>query len=182
MIRFRSLVVLVGTLAVTLSVPAGYSEEKTDAKVKPLLTMYGRNSKIVKRKLLRITNAEDWLALWIEHKTGSPKPADVPRDLEYIELDFEKVMVVAVFEGIGAYCAGYTSDSISEVEDQILVRVRAHTYQSEYTTSDTQAWGILVIPRSTKEVVLERDLNHLVGAPSKWKEWKRFPAFPDKNR
>jgi hypothetical protein len=133
-------------------------------------------------RLVRITTAEDWRALWMEHKTGSAEPADVPKDLEHADLDFEKVMAIAVFQGESSNCRGYSSHSIDEVEGRILVRVEAHTYQSGFDTPDTQAWGILVLPRSTEEVVLEHDVRGVIAAPPKWKEWARFPAIKEKKR
>jgi hypothetical protein len=180
MARLRLPVVLLGTIAVLVSAPVGYPEEKVEVGTKPLFAMHGRNSKITKQKLLRITKAEEWQALWMEHKIGSAKPKDVPGDFEYSNLDYDKVMVIAVFEGEGINCRGYTSHSIREVETRVVVRVNAHTYQSGINTPDTQAWGILVIPRSSKEVVLEHDVRGLIEAPPEWKEWARFPALPDK--
>ena len=152
------------------------------AGAKPLIALHGRNSKIKKPKVVRITTAEDWQALWMEHKTGSAKPTDIPGDLEYADLDFKKVMAIGMFQGEGSHFAGFSSHSISEVEGRILVRVTAHTYQSGPETPATQAWGILILPRSDKEVVLEHDVQHLLGEPPKWKEWTRFPSFAEIKR
>jgi hypothetical protein len=183
MLRYLFLVVMLGTVGMLLGVPYGRSDEKVDASsVKPLITLYGRNSRIKERKLVRITTAEDWRALWREHKAGSTKPMDVPGDMEYAELDFENIMAIAVFEGSGINCRGYSSHSINEVEGRLLVRVRAHSYQSGEDTPATQAWGILILPRSAKEVVLEHDVRYLIDEPPKWKEWARFPALEAKNR
>ena len=145
---------------------------------KPLLTLYGRNSKITETKVLRVTSEKEWKALWMKHKTGSPDPKVVPGDLEYAELDFGKVMVIAVFEGEASNCAGYTAHSIREDRKRITVRLRAHKYGSAGETPATQAWGILVLPRSGKEIVLERDVRSEKKGPPVWKEWKRFPPLP----
>jgi hypothetical protein len=145
---------------------------------KPLLTLYGRNSKITAMKVLRVTSEKEWKALWMEHKTGSPDPKILPGDLEYAELDFGKGMAIAVFEGEASNCAGYSAHSISEDRERITVRLRAHQYGSVGATPATQAWGILVLPRSGKEIVLERDVrSHKIGPPV-WKEWKKFAPLP----
>src|SRR5262249_28675139 len=88
---------------------------------KPLLTLYGRNSKITERKVIRVTSEQELKALWMEHKTGTPDPKVHPGDLEYAELDFGKVMVIAVFEGEATNCAGYTAHSIREDRKRITV-------------------------------------------------------------
>jgi RNA polymerase sigma factor (sigma-70 family) len=150
--------------------------------VKPLLTLHGRNSKIKEPKLLRITTADEWQSLWMEHKTGSAKPKEVPDDLECTELDFDKVMAIAVFEGDGHNCRGYSSHSIAQTEGRILVRLEAHTYQSLGDSPGTQAWGILILPRSNKEVVLQHDVRNLIADAPKWEEWTRFSALPEMKR
>jgi hypothetical protein len=142
---------------------------------KPLMSLYGRNSKITKEKLLRVTSTKEWKSLWLEHKTGRPDPKELPRDLEHVELDFEEVMVLAIFEGESSNCQGFTAHSIREDGEQIIVRVKAHNYQSGVITPATQAWGILVLPRSDKEVVLELDVRALIDAPPEWKRWTTFP-------
>jgi hypothetical protein len=64
----------------------------------------------------------------MEQKTGSRDPKVPPADLEYAELDFGKVMAIAVFEGEAVNCAGYTAHSISEDRERITVRLEAHKY------------------------------------------------------
>jgi hypothetical protein len=131
---------MLGAVGMLVGVSEGRSDEKADASgAKPLVALHGRNSKIKKPKLVRIITAEDWRALWMEHKTGSAKPMDVPEDLEHADLDFKKVMAIAVFEGEGINCRGYSSHTIKEVEGRLLVRVTAHTYQSGIDTPQTQA-------------------------------------------
>jgi hypothetical protein len=183
MSRRRILVAVFGLIGLVIEGAEARSDDNlATSGAKPLITLHGRNSKIRKLKLLRITTAEDWRALWMEHKTGSAKPGDVPGDLEYVELDFGQVMAVAVFEGEGINCRGYSATSITEEEGRILVRLNAHTYQSGSDTPVTQAWGILILPRSNKEVVLEHDVRSLIAEPPKWKEWTRFPLLPEKKR
>jgi len=167
-----------------LLVSAGSAEQKAKPPAgKPLLTMYGANSKITKKKLLRVTSAKQWEALWAEHKLGSPIPKKLPDGFEYVELDFDKVMVIAVFGG--GCCTGYTVDSIMNTKTRITVRVKAHTYQTGFIrpercdsqVSETQAWGIFVLPRSDKEVLLEQDVRTLLADPPRWKPWKTLPAI-----
>jgi hypothetical protein len=172
MFRFpRTIAVVLGCLFSTALCPAAGPDNK------PLLTLYGRNSKITARKVLRITSEKEWQALWMEHKTGSPNPKAPPGDLEYAELDFGKVMALAVFEGEAVNCAGYTAHSISEGRERITVRLTAHKYGSQGKTPATQAWGILVLPRSGKEIVVERDVRSEKKGPPVWKEWQKFPPL-----
>ena len=172
MSRFpRTIAVVLGCLLSAAICPGAGPDNK------PLLTLYGRNSKITERKVLRVTSEQEWKALWMEHKTGSPDPKAPPGDLEYANLDFGKVMALAVFEGEASNCAGYTAHSISEDQKRITVRLKAHKYGSLVETPATQAWGILVLPRSGKEIVVERDVRSEKKDPPVWKEWKKFPPL-----
>jgi hypothetical protein len=187
MSRISWLSILIGAFGVMAVPGIARSEERDPLAMKPLLTLYGRNSKITKHKLLRITSADEWQSLWLEHKTGSAKRANVPWDLDVAELDFEKVMVVAVFVGEGAASLGVTSHSMSEVDGRILIRLDENSYQTGVAAgmrafTSVRGWGILVLPRTNKELVLERDVRTLIADPPKWSEWARFPAILDKKR
>jgi hypothetical protein len=97
-----------------------------------------------------------------------------------VELDFDKVMVIAVFGGntIG----GRYLDAMTE-SDQ-LIRLRLHDWGPQRDANDHTAlphsWAVYVIPRSNKEVVLEKDVESNKNVPRKWKEWKTFPAITAK--
>ncbi len=176
-------VIMLFMACLVIDVSEGRSEDKpAPAGTKPLLSMHGRFSKIKSPKVLRITNAEDWRALWLEHKTGSSKLEEMPVDLEYMDLVFEKLMAIVIFKGQGSNCNGYTLDTIGEVDGRILVRMDTLSFQSAGVPGDkyrSQAWGIIVLPRSNRGVVLET----CTWFPAKtWHELKRFPALTEKNR
>ena len=160
-------------IVVLLRVAGGMADDKAGpADVKPLMTLYGSDSKITKRKTLRVTTAKESDVLWNEH-CGDSKIGSFN-----IDLDFEKVMVIAIFggEGFGEYY--FTSQSITENKDRITIRVDTHTYQFGLDAKAIRPWGILVLPRSNKKVVLENDMRRLIADPPKWKEWTSFPAMP----
>jgi hypothetical protein len=158
-------------------------DKPKSASIKPLMTMYGRNSKITKEKVLRVLSAKEWKDLWIEHKLGFANPKDVPRDFEFVEFDFDKIMVIAVFGGQGSNQAGYTAYSISDDGRRITIRIDANPYSTGFPGDETQAWGILVLPQSDKEIVLQRNAQIYKHAPPSWEKWTTFPAMPlAKNR
>lgn len=174
----RQRIALLGPVLSLIFVPGVNSEERvTPPAAKPLMTLYGRNSKIAKEKLVRITSEKEWYSLWLEHKIGSSTPKAVPGDLEFAELDFRQVMVVAVFEGKSVNCRGFPCHSISEDRERILVRLNPLMYQSGVPTPRTEAWGILVLPRLNKQIVVERDVRGLIDDPPKWEAWRTFPAI-----
>jgi hypothetical protein len=162
---------LVGALETGSQPPAGPNS------VKPLTSLYGRYSKITKPKELRILSEEEWQALWQEHHGEG-------RNLDF---DFNRVMVIALFQGNGSLCSGIEVDSITEERDRLVVRVR-HLYFSVTLAAgvefdiDSQAWGIFALSRSNKQVVLEKDDRVLRDSPPKWVLWKTFPAISQSSR
>src|SRR5260221_649111 len=123
---FKSILfVLTCGVSVTWTAPA--QERKADSALKPLVTLYGRQSMVTKPRIVRITSDREWQALWREHQLGQLKEAT--GEYEKIEFDFNRLMVIAVFQGEGILCGGYDVDSITESKDRLKVRVRCLYYQ-----------------------------------------------------
>jgi hypothetical protein len=153
--------------------------EAMEKEIKPLMTIYGMHSKITKQRVARITLAEDWRALWSEH-VGPAKRLAGGDDVEHIEPDFDRVMAIAVFMGKGAYVP-FTLDSIVETSERIMLRKRNIGQRSGAFTPDldanSQPWGVIILPRSNKEIVLQYDVRSEMDAPPKWKDSEKLPAL-----
>lgn len=161
-----------------------FADEPSASVLRPLVALDGRKSQIKKVKQLRITSADDWRALWREHQNGSAEASVSPRAFESIDLDFERVMAVAIFKGEGPVSTGVTAESIREIDGEIVIRLDEHSYQTGLAPdmavpSKDCAWGILVLPRSNKAIVFERDVRTLIADPPEWKKLTRLPALPD---
>jgi hypothetical protein len=142
----------------------------------PLLALTGRKSKVLAPGYHRIETAEAWKALWMRHQTGKSKPDTAPENLHHVDVDFDRCIVIAVFQGDGSSCEGYEVDSIQESASRILVRVRAHHVQTgQGYVHESEAWGVFVIPRSRKPVVVELDTRSLIRSPPKWTKVADLP-------
>jgi len=151
-----------------------------NGRVSALVTLNGEHSKIIQEKLVRVTRADDWEALWNEHKYGSENSDKVNGGAEMLEVDFRQLMAITVFEGIGVQCRGYTADSTIESDDRITIRIKKLSYSVVGDPIVSEAWGIFVLPKSNKEVIVEVDVRSTNAEPAKWKEWKKFPALSEK--
>lgn len=152
---------------------------------RPLVTLWGADSTIDEVRYERVTSAERWRALYLEHMGLEPEPDHPdwawrhynPHGLP--DVDFERCMVIAVFKGDGWNNAGVTIESIDEDEQRVLVRYRDHFYQTEGPDGGGQRvapYGIFIVPRSEKEVILEEMVQNMQGEPPTWKEVVRFAA------
>jgi hypothetical protein len=144
--------------------------------VKPLFSLDGRESKNTKAGYHRIESPEAWNALWLRHNTGTEKPDKVPITMPQAEVDFSRCMVVAVFQGKGENCDGFKMHSVLESDEQITVRIQARYFATGPEVQETAAWGIFVLPRSTKHLLIELDKRSEKIDPPKWTKVAEFKA------
>jgi HEAT repeat protein len=138
------------------------SQRGTRREVKIVKSMSGHDSGVVKRAYHLVTDDEAWADLWKRHR-GGPAP----------EVDFTKTMAVAIFQGRGVNSNG-VSAAVTEDDETIRVRFDDQSYQSMGGGNQVTAYGIFLIPASTKPVVLEEDVQGLIGGEPTWRERARL--------
>lgn len=128
-------------------------------------------------KVERITTREAWERLWTQH-TGTTVQADAWPRPSIPEVDFARCMVISIVPGeeINAY-----SVQLVEVQDRkadTLLRYDVLRYQvSSPLDADKPApvqknrpYGFFVIERTLKPLVLEDNVQNIIGQPPIWKE------------
>ncbi len=161
--------------AVCLFLPATRAEDSPAPRAfRPYVTWSGPESRVEKREYVRVTGAEEWRRLWARHAGmvdagglyGPPMP----------EVDFGQCMVVAVFEGGASNTRGLTAISVTEEKERIVLRYdwQSKSYQTMDTADRVILYGIFVLPRSSKAVVVEEDTHTLITGDPTWKERVRF--------
>ena len=173
--------VLVLALAGAINAAA---EEPAGRLLNPCVAITGADSRVAERVYLRITSAGDWTRVWQVHK--GQKVTD-QYDLFYDPLtlpliDFDRYMVIAIFQGDGWNNAGLRPISISEENDRMIFRFENKGYQTGGSGprgggKKAAPYGFFVVPRSTKPLVLEEDQHSLIGDPPVWKERITFPKL-----
>lgn len=149
----------------------------------PLVGVWGAKSAIKERSYARVTNAEDWTALWLRHVGADAAKHSPYYNAEGVpDVDFTRCMVVAICQGERWNSAGVRVVSVSEDDERVLVRFDDRSYQTAGEGPDggrvaATAFGLFVLPRSAKAVVLEEDVQNLIGQPPRWKERARFDAL-----
>jgi len=166
---------LAGLYAATAREPAG-------KPLKPCVVITGADSHVVQRQYHRITSTNNWTRLWQKHKTE--KVTD-QYDLYYDPLtlpliDFDRYMVIAIFQGSGWNSAGLTAVSISEEDNRIIFRFDDKSYQTggpDGGGKKVAVYGFFVVPRSSKPVVLEENVQGILGKPPVWEKRITFPKL-----
>lgn len=135
----------------------------------------GPESGVTEQCYLRITSRKEWKRLWRRHcDKWTPR------------IDFEKQMVVAVFQEQGHNNNGVLPVSLDEDEHRVRLRFNNRGYctqlpgrgtGSEPPETKVTPYGIFVIPRSSKSLVLEEDARRYHRSPCLFRERARFPGI-----
>lgn len=155
----------------------GSSAEPADTTA--IVAFTGADSAVLERTYHRIVSEQDWIRIWQSHK--GQKAGDAcdlfynPLGLPFV--DFERYMVVAIFQGGGWNSAGLKALSIAEESDRIVFRFDDKSYQTGRCATKVSVYGFFVVPRSAKSVVLEENVQSLIGKPPEWKERHSFPKL-----
>ena len=165
-------------------------------KVKPVVVWTGIDTKQPKDLFTRSCSPKEWQMTWKRHcgpgkETAKPK---CPR------VDFSSVMVIALF------CKTSRIRLQEVVEEKKCIRVRFQGYGNQIIFSPSQppndkekvggielgrgeldldkpyllSYAFIVLPRSNKPVVIEKDVQARIGDLPVWKELGKFPAIMDK--
>lgn len=149
--------------------------------LQPYVTWGGRRSKITQRGYYRITSMKEWAPLWHRH-IGEKKPEQfdefynpggVPR------VDFTRCEVLAIFLGKGYNTASVEIQSIVARADGWRLRFGRKLYQVIPGPEPVTAFGIWVLPRTPKTLVLEEyefGGEGTLDDPIVWKERARLSA------
>lgn len=155
-------------------------EDNAQQTIHPYVTLTGTDSHVKERSYFRVTSQDEWIGTWHRHQGAKgSKDYDLfynPLGLPYI--DFERCMVIAVFQGSGWNSAGLRASQILEENAQIVLRFEDKHYQTGGADGGgrkVSVYGFFVLPRSSKTVVLEENVQGYKGRPPVWKERITLP-------
>ena len=180
--RIMSIIMLAAACCVALAQQAASPSREQSRPA--LLALGGADSKITQSEFVRITNSDAWNALWRRHKGISPDLIDHYAAIPVI--DFTRCTVVAFFRSETTNRAGEDLQGVDEVDGTLRLRFDSRTYQtssplnSDDKTGGAQkatSFGIWVLPRTDKSIVIEENVQGLKNEGPKWKEQFRFPAI-----
>jgi hypothetical protein len=150
-------------------------EDDTQQTIRPYVTLTGTDSHVKERSCYRVMSQDEWIRTWHRHQ-GAKESKDYdlfynPLGLPYI--DFEKCMVIAVFQGSGWNSAGLQAAQSLEENARIVLRFEEKHYQTAGPGGggkQVRVYGFFVLPRSSKTVVLEENVQGYRDEAPVWKE------------
>ena len=139
---------------------------------RPFVSWSGPHSGLPERCHFRITSEKQWRDVWTRH-VGDAAEKDTFGYVVVPAVDFERCMVVAVFQGRRENNNGVVAVSVTEDGEQMKVRLQPKPYQTGPVGDPVTPYGIFVLPRSAKSLLLEEDARRNWGPPV-WRERARF--------
>ncbi len=117
-----------------------------------------------------VDSADRWKQIYADVFEGLESPADQLKDI-----DFSKEALIVYYSGRATNCRGFSIEGAYETDDEFILRVNAHTYQSDGNPPPEHPFGLFVVPRMTeKPYVIQTDRQGLIGGPRIWTEKQRF--------
>jgi hypothetical protein len=141
------------------------AEKDAGKSPKPCVAISGTDSHVKKPRYLRITSSEEWAKVWKEHKGEETN----------IDIDFDRFMVLAVFQGETVNSAGVTFYSMTEEGDKILFKYLNHAFQTLGGADAVTVYGFFVVPQSKKSVVLIDGTRTIPTGEIRWDEKGTIP-------
>jgi hypothetical protein len=175
-----------------ITIAAGSVAQAADfpKKITPVMVWTGTDSQQTKESFVRCCSVEDWQATWAAH-LGYMKYAHPPA---CPDVDFHSYMVIAVFRKTSNIRV------IEVVEQEECVRFRYHPCGNQTVDVPSPGSGpvkilevgrgevdpskpyllsfaFAVLPRCNKTIIVEEDVQDVIGNPPVWKERTTFPAL-----
>jgi hypothetical protein len=174
-IRKWSVAMLIGGFLLFLSPPVAEEPKSAAAEggaqkaARPLVTLTGSDSRVTARSYYLVRSDKEWTQTWRRHRDAASAEDHKP------QINFDKCMVIAVFQGSGWNSRGLTAVALQESNERIVLQFENNYYQSDGEGDRVTVYGFFVLPRSDKTVTIEEDVRETMGPPPVWKERARFP-------
>lgn len=150
-------------------------------EVMPAVQLVGHDSKIAEPRFVLIKDEEAWINLWSEH-LGVAASHTPPTRHVVPKVDFARYIVVGSFHGAGTNTDGEVVQSVLVGDDAVRIRFESSSFQSAGLGPGgdpgvkTTSFGLWVIEKTDKPIVIEQPGPRLKADPVNWVEAKRFEA------
>jgi hypothetical protein len=127
-------------------------------KTLPAVQLVGHGSHIAEPRFVRVVDEAGWRTLWAEH-TGVKAHHGTFSRHRAPHIDFERFMVVGIFEGATTNTDGVVADAILTDRARVRIQFQHSTFQTSGEVDGgaqrTTPFGLFVIERSNLPVQFE---------------------------
>ncbi len=157
-------------------------------KLAPVVIFNGVDSRQAKESFVRCDSLKEWKSIWEAHCGPGKATTD-------LDIDFDSHMVIAIFSSRSRLRPGDISEFGSFIRlryhpwgDQIIfapdpdgkkVRViDSGRGEIDLDKPRMLSFAFVVLPKRTKPVIVEENVQHVIGDPAVWKERAKLPSQP----
>jgi hypothetical protein len=122
-----------------------------------------------------------WDNLWLSH-LGKTEADKFREHIPVVTIDFEKNIVIAIFQGTSTNSRGLQITSVDEAKDFITLCFQGMSYQTAGGLGggggsvQVTPYAFVVVPKSSKVIVVKEDIQVPKDKPPEWKERARLRA------
>lgn len=174
--RYRMALGLAFATAALTGLLALADRKAGEPRIRPFVTWSGPDSAVQEPFFARAKNEEEWTKIWEKHQ-GTPARRNNIQQPFIPQIDFDQCTLVAIFQGAGYNSNGVIVSEIIEEPDRIVFRYDESTYQVAFGLNDkpqelpkVHAYGLFVLPKTSKPIVLQENRQNLKDEPAKWTE------------
>jgi len=145
-------------------------------QIKPVVVWTGIESENSEPSFHCMRSNDEWTKIWIKHKGYSGQRTLWKEQCP--QVDFDSNMVVGLFHGERNNNSGLKVVSVTDEKTLLRIRFCPLWYSSGLDRDDrrTESYALLVIPKSTKTIVIEEDTRSLIRGSPVWTERARLSA------
>jgi len=158
----------------------GTPQQAAQRPLRPAVAITGAKSAIEKAAYHRLRSPQDLAQIWLQHLGKQPPAGEYGfyyNEAAVPEVDFERFEVVAIFGGSGWNSAGFNLESVSDDKDARTIRFDDKSYQTEGPNGGgkrVSPFGFFVLPRTEVAIVLQQNVQSMIGEPPQWQERARL--------
>jgi hypothetical protein len=155
-------------------------QQAAQRPLRPVVAITGAKSAIEKPACHRLRSAQELARIWLQHLGKEPPAGEYGfyyNEAAVPEVDFEAFEVVAIFGGSGWNSAGFLVESIGDEKGARTIRFDDKSYQTEGPDGGgkrVSPFGFFVLPRTELPIVLQQNVQSLIGEPPQWQERARL--------
>jgi hypothetical protein len=141
----------------------------------PLVVLSGADSRYTGPSYELIKKPSELTKAWAKHLGTSEEDAYRPA----LVVDFDRCMVVAVFRGERRNVRGIEVEPLVEGNGAMTIRFSEIGYQTGGKGNlqpPDRPYAFIVVPKSSKSIVLEENVQQYKGQPPIWKQSAKLPA------
>jgi hypothetical protein len=157
-----ALVILFGTCCSLFA-----EDAPAEKRIWPSLTIRGTDSRIEKPNYYLITDGDRWNEAWLTHHGYNPKDFAAWKKLPQFDFDFRIQTVIALFPGVSSNRLGIDV-KIFEEEEAVRVQIEDSRIESFKPTEKLVPYAFFAIPRTKKDVIIEKDIQSFIDYPPLW--------------